>query len=257
VDVGSRSQGTKGICQQISLTLRSCDSSHPYADPGRGGPSTMTTTTAPITLTSDRSTDRLSSTVRCASDATYQGRSGFTLWLTGLSGAGKSALARALRDALMDRGRRVEILDGDEVRQSLSKDLGFSKCDRDENVRRIGFVAKLLSRNDTVAIVAAISPFRRAREDLKTEHDAPFIEIFVDCNFVELIRRDCKGLYAKALAGELKDFTGVSAVYEPPLKPDVHLDTALESINESVQHILDTLVVRGLIAKGGLPVGLE
>ncbi len=130
-------------------------------------------------------------------------RSGLTLWFTGLPGAGKSTLARRVAETLVGRGLRVELLDGDEFRASLSSDLGFSKEDRDINVRRIGFVARLLSRNGIVAIVAAISPYRAIRDEVRRQHEAPFVEIFVDCSLDELIRRDTKGLYARALRGEI------------------------------------------------------
>ena len=125
---------------------------------------------------------------------------GFTLWFTGLSGAGKSTLSEAIADELRKRGHRVERLDGDEVRQRLSRGLGFSKEDRDENIRRIGFVARLLSRNGAVAVAAAISPYQALRDEIRREHDAPFIEIFVDCPLDALVKRDPKGLYAKALS---------------------------------------------------------
>src|ERR1700681_4722083 len=123
---------------------------------------------------------------------------GFTLWLTGLPAAGKTTSAAQVRDELVARGLRVEILDGDGVRAGLSRDLGFSKRDRDENVRRIGSVAQLLSRNGTIVIVAAVSPYHRVRDDVRQAHHAPFVEVFVDCPLEELIRRDPKGLYAKA-----------------------------------------------------------
>lgn len=173
---------------------------------------------------------------------------GFTLWLTGLSGAGKSTLARRVREALIARGCRVEILDGDEVRENLSKGLGFSKEDRDTNVRRIGYVARLLSRNGTVAIAAAISPYREIRDEVRCAHEAPFVEVFVDCPLDELIRRDRKGLYAKALRGEIRNFTGVSDPYEPPLAPDVALNTGGEDVDQSVAKILAVLERRALIA---------
>src|SRR5262249_57306869 len=115
-----------------------------------------------------------------------------------------------------ETGRRVEILDGDEVRQNLSAGLGFSKADRDANIRRIGYVARLLSRNGVVAIAAAISPYREIRNEVRRAHEAPFIEVFVDCSLDELVRRDRKGLYSKALRGEIQNFTGVSDPYEPP-----------------------------------------
>ena len=163
---------------------------------------------------------------------------GFTLWFTGLSGAGKSTLAHAVRDELAADGRRVEILDGDEVRTNLSQGLGFSKADRDTNIRRIGYVARLLSRNGIVAIAAAISPYRDVRNEVRRAHEAAFVEVFVDCSMDALVRRDVKGLYAKALRGEIAHFTGVSDPYEPPVAPDIHI----RSDRESVEHARDTIV---------------
>src|SRR5207247_1858429 len=141
---------------------------------------------------------------------------GFTLWFTGLSGAGKSTLAQVIRDDLVARGRRVEILDGDEVRTNLSKGLGFSKEDRDTNIRRIGYVARLLARNGVVAITAAISPYREIRDEIRVAANADgvhFIEVYVECPIETLAERDVKGLYLKALAGEIKNFTGISDPY--------------------------------------------
>ena len=175
------------------------------------------------------------------------GAPGFTLWFTGLSGAGKSTLAQGVRDVLVARGRRVEILDGDEVRTNLSKGLGFSKADRDTNIRRIGYVARLLSRNGVVVITAAISPYREVRDEVRRSHEAPFVEAFVDCSIDELVRRDAKGLYAKALRGELPNFTGVSDPYEPPPTPDIHVKSDRETVDESRAKIVGWLEQRGLI----------
>jgi adenylyl-sulfate kinase len=175
---------------------------------------------------------------------------GFTLWLTGLSGAGKSTIAGALRRELLQRHLPVEILDGDEVRTHLSRDLGFSKADRDGNVRRIGYVARLLSRNGVAVIVAAISPYREARELVRREHDTPFIEVHVDCRIDELVRRDTKGLYAKALAGEIGGFTGVSDPYEPPVAPDLRIRTDDEDFEVSCASIMDFLERRSLVPEG-------
>lgn len=172
---------------------------------------------------------------------------GFTLWFTGLSGAGKSTLAAAIRDEIAARGRRAEILDGDEVRTNLSKGLGFSKEDRDTNIRRIGYVARLLSRNGVVAVTAAISPYRAVRDEVRRLHEAPFIETFVDCGIEELVRRDSKGLYAKALRGELANFTGISDPYEPPLAPEIHVRTDRETVAESRATILGWLERQGLL----------
>jgi adenylylsulfate kinase len=175
--------------------------------------------------------------------------SGWTLWFTGLSGAGKSTLAEAIRDEIAARGLRAEILDGDEVRTNLSKGLGFSKEDRDTNIRRIGFVARLLSRNGVVAIGAAISPYREVRDEVRRAHEAPFVEVFVDCALDELVRRDRKGLYAKALRGEIAHFTGVSDPYEPPLAPDIHVRTDRETPEESSARIVTWLEQHGLLQK--------
>jgi adenylylsulfate kinase len=158
---------------------------------------------------------------------------GFTLWFTGLSGAGKSTLATELRHEIRARGRRVEVLDGDEIRTNLSKGLGFSKEDRDTNIRRIGYVARLLSRNGVVAITAAISPYRDVRDEVRRAHEAPFVEAFVDCSIDELVRRDAKGLYAKALRGEVPHFTGISDPYEPPPTPEIHVRSDRETVAES------------------------
>jgi adenylylsulfate kinase len=174
---------------------------------------------------------------------------GFTLWLTGLSGAGKSTLARRVRDVLAARGSRVEILDGDEIREHLSKGLGFSKEDRDTNVRRIGYVARLLSRNGTIAIVAAISPYRDVRDEVRRAHEVPFVEVFVECPLDELVRRDAKGLYARALRGEIPRFTGVSDPYEPPCSPDLAVHTGIEAVPQSLAAILTLLEQRALIPR--------
>ena len=172
---------------------------------------------------------------------------GFTLWFTGLSGAGKSTLSEAIAAELRTRGRRVERLDGDEVRQRLSRGLGFSKADRDENIRRIGFVARLLSRNGAVAIAAAISPYRELREEIRREHDAPFVEIFVDCALDALVKRDPKGLYARALRGELANFSGISDPYEPPVSPEITVHTDRETAAASCDIIVRWLEARKLI----------
>ena len=171
---------------------------------------------------------------------------GFTLWLTGLSGAGKSTLATAVAATLSGRGKRVEVLDGDEVRTNLSRGLGFSKDDRDTNIRRIGYVTKLLSRNGVIAIAAAISPYRAIRDEVRRAHCGRFVEVFVDCPLEELVKRDAKGLYAKALAGEIQHFTGVSDPYEPPLAPEIVVRTDRETIGQSTAVILDWLDVRHL-----------
>ena len=165
---------------------------------------------------------------------------GFTLWFTGLSGAGKSTLASLAAAELRRRGLRVEVLDGDEVRTNLSKGLGFSKEDRDTNIKRIGYVCHLLTRNGVVAISAAISPYREVR-DANRQQIGSFIEVYVKCSIEALTQRDVKGLYKKALAGEVKNFTGVSDPYEPPLAAEITVDTERQSETESLRTILDYL----------------
>jgi adenylyl-sulfate kinase len=145
---------------------------------------------------------------------------GFTIWFTGLSGAGKSTISAILSDELRERGYKLEVLDGDVVRTNLSKGLGFSKEDRDINIRRIGWVCEVLTRNDVIAIAAAISPYRAIRDELR-EQIGRFVEVYVECPIEHLAERDVKGLYKQALAGKISNFTGVSDPYEPPLNPDV------------------------------------
>jgi len=174
---------------------------------------------------------------------------GFTLWLTGLSGAGKSTLATALGRELARHGISVETLDGDEVRQNLSKGLGFSREDRDTNIRRIGYVAKLLTRNDVVVISAAISPYRAVRDEVRREIGA-FVEVHVKASLEECVRRDTKGLYARALAGEIPQFTGVSDPYEEPLAPELVVDTEREDVATSATRVIDRLVELGYLASG-------
>jgi ATP sulfurylase/adenylyl-sulfate kinase len=165
---------------------------------------------------------------------------GFVVWFTGLSGAGKSTIANALKEELAKRGRHVELLDGDEVRTHLSKGLGFSKEDRDTNIRRIGYVARLVARSGGVAITAAISPYREVRDEVRAETPG-FVEVFVRCPLDTLVERDVKGLYKKALAGEIANFTGVSHPYEEPLHPEVVCDTSRESQQQSLSRVIDAL----------------
>jgi adenylylsulfate kinase len=173
--------------------------------------------------------------------STAPGPRGVVVWFTGFSGAGKSTLAQALATALLARGCKVEVLDGDEVRTHLSKGLGFSREDRDTNVRRIGFVAHLLARNGVVAITAAISPYRATREWCRETARGDFLEVFVNAPLEECARRDVKGLYKKALAGEIPEFTGVSDPYEPPERPEVEVRTHEVSVDEGVAQIVAAL----------------
>jgi sulfate adenylyltransferase len=174
---------------------------------------------------------------------------GFVLWFTGLSGAGKSTLAGALRTRL-EGDRSIEILDGDEVRTYLSKGLGFSKEDRDTNIRRIGYVARILARNGVAVIAAAISPYAATRDEVRQLAEAdgiPFVEVYASADLDALVSRDVKGLYKKALAGEVQHFTGVSDPYEPPLNAEVVVQTDRETVAESVERILGALEERGLL----------
>jgi len=168
---------------------------------------------------------------------------GFILWFTGLSGSGKSTLSQMVEERLLERGVPVEVMDGDEVRTNLSKGLGFSKEDRDTNIRRIGYVAKLLARNGVCAITAAISPYKAIRDEVRASVDgrAGFVEIYCECSIEKLTARDVKGLYKKALAGEIKNFTGVSDPYEAPLNPECVVHTGDEPAEQSCARILKTL----------------
>ena len=178
--------------------------------------------------------------------STASTETGVTIWLTGLSGAGKSTIANSLVDHLRAHGKKVELLDGDVVRTNLSKGLGFSKEDRDTNIRRIGFVAHLLTRNGVAALVAAISPYREVRDEVR-ETIGQFVEVHVDASLDELVRRDVKGLYEKALRGEIENFTGVSDPYEPPVAPEVYIDTEAEAVEESVAKVIAKLEELGYV----------
>ena len=178
---------------------------------------------------------------------------GIILWFTGLSGSGKSTLAEQLALVLAARGRNVEVLDGDEVRTNLSKGLGFSKEDRDTNIRRIGYVARLLSRNGVAVITAAISPYAEIRDEVRAsiaDEPAKFVEIHVDCSIEELTRRDVKGLYEKALSGEIQNFTGISDPYEAPEQPEVQVNSETQAEEESLGAIVEYLESSGLISAG-------
>ena len=174
---------------------------------------------------------------------------GYVLWFTGLSGAGKSTIATNVVARLTELGAAVELLDGDEVREHLSKGLGFGKEDRDINVRRIGWVAGLLSRHGVVAVTAAISPYAAARAEARAMAEE-FIEIFVDAPIDEVRQRDVKGLYARADRGEIPNFTGVSDPYEPPQSPELHLHTDQQTPDESVEEVLTYLRQRNLLPAG-------
>src|SRR3981189_2979369 len=165
---------------------------------------------------------------------------GFVVWFTGLSGAGKATSATPLKEELSRRGRHVELLDGDEVRTPLSKGLGFSKEDRDTNIRRIGYAARLVARSGAVAITAAISPYREVRDELRAQTPG-FFEVYVRCSLEELTRRDVKGLYAKAIAGEIKNFTGVSDPYEAPLTAEVVCDSSKETLEQPLAKVADKI----------------
>jgi adenylyl-sulfate kinase len=173
--------------------------------------------------------------------------SGLVLWLTGLSGAGKSTVAAKLAPALAERGHRVELLDGDEVRTNLCQGLGFSRADRDTNIARIGYVAGKLAKHGVVVLVAAISPYRQARDQVRASVEV-FVEVHVAAPLPICAERDPKGLYAKALAGEIKHFTGVSDPYEPPLQPELVLHTEAESVDDSVHRIVAWLEANQLTA---------
>ena len=171
---------------------------------------------------------------------------GTTLWMTGLSGAGKTTIANSLAEKLIRRGEKVEILDGDIVRTNLSKGLGFSKEDRETNLKRIGFVCRLLSRNGAIAIAAAISPYDYIRKELRSQ-DENFIEVYVNAPLEKCIERDVKGLYKKALAGEIKQFTGIDDPYEPPEDAEIEVHTDKESVEESVNFVISRLEELGRI----------
>lgn len=177
---------------------------------------------------------------------------GVTVWFTGLSGAGKTTITQAIEKKLRENDYPVEVLDGDIVRENLTKGLGFSKADRDENIRRIGFVANLLTRHGVIVLVSAISPYREIREEVKARI-GDFVEVFVNAPLAVCEDRDVKGLYKKARSGEIKTFTGISDPYEPPLNPEVECRTDLETLDESVKKVWQTLEEMGYLRK---PVGV-
>lgn len=171
---------------------------------------------------------------------------GVTVWFTGLSGAGKTTISRAVEQELKSHGYRVEILDGDIVRQHLTKGLGFSKEDRDENIRRVGFVANLLTRNQVIVLVSAISPYREIREEVR-QQIVNFVEVYVNAPLAVCEQRDVKGLYKKARAGEIKNFTGIDDPYEHPFQSEVECRTDIETLEESVSKVLSKLRELGYI----------
>lgn len=174
---------------------------------------------------------------------------GFTLWLTGLSGAGKTTIAVALETELHRRGLLIERLDGDTVREGLTRDLGFSKEDRDKNIERVTFVAKLLSRNRVGVVASFISPYREARDNVRKQ-TTNFIEVYVAAPLEVCESRDVKGLYAKARSGELKAFTGISDPYEEPVSPEITVHTESETVEESVGKLISYLEAHQLIPQG-------
>jgi adenylyl-sulfate kinase len=172
---------------------------------------------------------------------------GFTIWFTGLSGSGKTTVSRLLEKELRARGYKVEVLDGDAVRENLSKGLGFSKEDRDTNIRRIGYVCELLARNDVIVISAAISPYRAVRDENRARVGGRFVEVYCQCPIDVLAERDVKGLYKKALRGEIRNFTGVDDPYEPPLNPEVTIDSDKETPEASAARVLARLQELGYL----------
>lgn len=209
---------------------------------------------APEAPTLTTTTDRHGQTIHLGGGAgTRHDRetTGFTIWLTGLSGSGKSTIAHFLEAELRDRGHKVEVLDGDTVRQHLSKGLGFSKEDRDTNIRRIGWVCEVLSRNDVVAIGSAISPYREIRDEIRA-NIGRFVEVYIEAPLEVLADRDVKGLYRKAMAGEIQNFTGVNDPYEAPLNAEVvcHSDGS-ETPEESAAKVMAKLEDLGYAARRG------
>jgi adenylylsulfate kinase len=180
------------------------------------------------------------------SDLSKYQQPGVTVWFTGLSGAGKTTISCAVGNRLKSYGQKLEILDGDVVRLNLCKGLGFSKEDRDENIRRVGFVAGLLTRNQVTVLVSAISPYREIRQEVR-ERIGNFVEVYVNAPLQVCEQRDVKGLYKKARAGEIKNFTGIDDPYEPPFNPDVECRTDLETVEESVSKVLAKLRELGYV----------
>lgn len=180
---------------------------------------------------------------------------GFVLWMTGLSGSGKTTIAKIVEGELRERGLKVERLDGDTVRQNLTSDLGFSKEDREKNIERVTFVAKLLSRNGVACICSFISPYTAIREKVRRE-TTNFIEVYIDADLDTVIERDVKGLYKKAMAGEIPNFTGISDPFEPPDAPDIHIRTDDQAPVDCANRILEALEDMGLIPYPGVLPGV-
>jgi adenylylsulfate kinase len=189
---------------------------------------------------------------------------GATLWLTGLSGSGKTTIARAVAACLTARGHAVEVLDGDELRQGMCRDLGFAMSDRDENVRRVGYVARLLSRNGIVAVVALMSPRSEARASVRAAHEAPFIEVHVHCSLAALKARDTKGLYEAASRGEVRNLPGWDLPFEEPVAPHLKIDTSITNLAECVENVVEFAVLhlandhavrRNATPRVGVPAG--
>ena len=176
---------------------------------------------------------------------------GVTVWFTGLSGAGKTTISKAVAEKLRSHSCKLEILDGDVVRENLTKGLGFSKADRDENIRRIGFVSHLLTRNGVIVLVSAISPYREIREEVK-QKIGDFVEVYVNAPLTVCEERDVKGLYKRARAGEIKNFTGIDDPYEAPVNPTIECRTDLEELEESVAKIFNKLEELGYLDKASL-----
>ena len=174
-------------------------------------------------------------------DVTIDLDAGLTVWFTGLPSAGKTTIARGVEKRLLDEGRRVEILDGDVVRTYLTKDLGYSRADRDENIRRIGFVAHLLSRNGVVVLCSVVSPYRDVRDEMRVLHDGRFFEVYVSTPVDVCSDRDVKGLYAKQKAGDLTGLTGIDDPYEPPTDPELVVPTHTQTLEESVEAVWQAL----------------
>lgn len=173
---------------------------------------------------------------------------GAVVWFTGLPSSGKSTIAHEVYQQLLARGFGTELLDGSEVRESLSRGLGFSRQDREENVRRIGYVAKLLSRNGVIAICAAVSPYRASRAEVR-RNTTNFVEVYVDCPVEVAEQRDTDGMYAKARRGEIEEFTGINAPYEPPAAPEVHIRADRESVKDAAWKVMTTLELLGIVPR--------